>query len=37
MTGAEDFINSRIDEIFSQENLSADEESIFYIFLLAFY
>ena len=34
--GAEDFMNSRIDEICCQEKLSTDKGSIFYVFLLAF-
>ena len=34
--GAEDFINSRIEEICSQEKLSAEEEIYFLYFLVSF-
>ena len=34
--GAKDFINSRIDKICSQENLSAEEEIYFLCFLPGF-
>ena len=35
--GAEEFINSRIEKIFSQEKQSVEEVIYFYILLLAFY